>query len=119
SLLPPPIAPCRIASYSASRLSPVGGRRRRKKSSTSARTRAASASSSLASRSMISTGIERLDARRLAVAAERDLLDARLGVLEARLAMPLEAVAFLIELDRLVERRLAFLEGAHDLLQPR
>src|SRR3954469_18770777 len=108
-----------MASYSCSRPSPVGASILAKKLSTSAETRAVSASSSAASRSMISTGIERLEARRLAVAAEGDLLDARLGVLQSRLAMALQPVAFLIELDRLVERRLALLEHAHDLLEPR
>src|SRR5438045_4054992 len=71
------------------------------------------------SRSIASTGIERLDARRLAVAAEGDLLDPRLGFLEAGLAMPLEPVVLLIQLDRLVERRLALFERAHNLLEPR
>ena len=33
--------------------------------------------------------------------------------------MPLEPVALLVELDRLVERRLALFERAHDLLEPR
>src|SRR5258708_6580695 len=67
---------------------------------------------------MVSTGIEGLEPRRLAVAAEGDLFDPRLGVLEPRLAMALQAVALLVELDRLVERCLAFLERAHDLLEP-
>jgi hypothetical protein len=37
---------------------------------------------------MVSTGIERLEPGRLAVAAERDLLDPRLGILQARFARP-------------------------------
>src|SRR4051812_5848417 len=119
SRLPPPIAAWRIASNSRSRLSPVGASSLAKKLSTSARTRRPSASSSWASRSTVSTGIERLQPRRLAVVAERDLLDPRLRVLEPRLAMPLQPIAFLIQRDRLVERRLALLERAHDLLEPR
>ena len=47
---------------------------------------------------------------RLAVGAEGDLLDPRLRRLQPRLAMALQPVAFLVELDRLVERRLAALE---------
>src|SRR5215208_1052664 len=119
SLLPPPIAAWRIASYRRSRPSPVGASALAKKLSTSARTRFASAWSSLASRSMASTGIERLEPRRLAVAAERDLLDPRLSILEASLAMTLQPIPFLIELDRQIERRLALLQRAHDLLEPR
>src|SRR5438309_9762521 len=118
SLLPPPIAAWRMASNSRSRPSPVGARSLAKKLSTSARTRRASASSSCASRSMVSTGIEGLQPRRLAVAPERDLLDPRLRVLEPGLAVPPQPVAFLIEGDRLVERRLTFLERAYDLFQP-
>src|SRR3954471_11822254 len=108
-----------MASYSCSRPSPVGASILAKKLSTSAETRVVSASSSLASRSMISTGIERLDARRLAVAAERDLLDPRLRVLEPRLAMAFQPVPLLVQLNRLIERRFAFFERAHDLLEAR
>src|SRR6266700_1574747 len=108
-----------MAAYSRSRPSPVGASNLAKKPSTSARTRAASAFSCSASRSMVSTGIEGLQPRRLAVAAEGDLLDPRLRILEPRLAMALEPVAFLVQLDRPVERRLALLERAHDLLEPR
>jgi hypothetical protein len=72
---------------------------REKKLSISADRRFDSASKSALERSMISTPIERGRARRLAVGAERDLLDARLGGLEPRLAMALQAVAFLVELD--------------------
>src|SRR5438309_8526448 len=118
SLLPPPIAAWRMASNNRSRLSPVGASSLAKKLSTSARTRRPSSSSSWASRSTVSTGIERLQPRRLAVAAERDLLDPRLRVLEPRLTVPPQLVAFLIEGDRLVERRLTFLERAYDLFQP-
>src|SRR5882724_7858210 len=67
---------------------------------------------------MVSIGIERLDARRLAVAAEGNLLDPRLRILEARLAMPFQPVAFLIQLNRLIERRLTLFERAHDLFEP-
>src|SRR5690349_8580066 len=115
--LPPPTAAWRIASNSRSRLSPVGASNLANKLSTSAETRGASVSSSWASRSMLSTGIEGLEPCRLAVAAECDLLDARLRVLEASLAMPPEPVALLVEVDRLVERRLALLERAHDLFE--
>ena len=66
---------------------------------------------------MVSTGIEGLEPRRLAVACERDLLDPRLRVLEARLAVTAQPVALLVELDRLVERRLALFERAHDLFK--
>src|SRR5689334_2464946 len=66
---------------------------------------------------MVSTGIERLEARGLAVASECDLLDPRLRVLEPRLAMPPQPVAFLVELDRLVERRFALFQRADDLLE--
>src|SRR4051812_46252745 len=118
SRLPPPTAACRIASYRRSRLSPVGARCWAKKSSTSARTRALSAVSSSASRSTVSTGIEGLQPRRLAVASEGDLLDPRLGILEPGFAMALEAITFLIELDRPVERRFALLERADDLFEP-
>src|SRR4051794_12068845 len=119
SPLPPPIAAWRMASNSRSRLSPVGARSLAKKLSTSARTWAASASSSCASRSIVSTGIEGLQPRRLAIASEGDLLDPRLCVLQPRLAVSPQPVAFLVERDRLVERRLALLERANDLLEPR
>src|SRR5690348_13841132 len=66
---------------------------------------------------MVSTGIEGLESRRLAVAAERNLLDARLRVLEPSLAMAPQPVAFLVQLDRAVERRLALFKRAHDLLE--
>ena len=42
-----------------------------------------------------------------------------LGVLQPRLAMALQPVALLVEFDRTVERRLALLERAHDLLEAR
>src|SRR5438445_4564891 len=114
SLLPPPIAAWRMASNSRSRPSTGGASSLAKKLSTSARTRRASASSSWASRSIVSTGIEGLQPRRLAVAPERDLLDPRLRVLEPRLTVPPQLVAFLIEGDRVVERRLPFLERPYD-----
>src|SRR5437763_16982503 len=98
SLLPPPIAAWRMASNNRSRPSEVGASSRAKKSSTSARTRAASLFSSPAERSIVSTGIERLEAGRLAVAAERDLLDPRLRILQPRFAMALQPVALLLEL---------------------
>src|SRR6058998_766625 len=113
SLLPPPIAAWRMASNSRSRLSPVGANSLAKKLSTSARTWAASASSSCASRSIVSTGIEGLQPRRLAIASEGDLLNPRLRVLQARLAMALQPVALLVKLDRAVERRLALFECAY------
>src|SRR5206468_7349635 len=119
SLLPPPIAAWRIASKSRSRPSPVGASSRAKKLSTSARTRAASAFSSPAERSIVSTGIERLEAGRLAVATEGDLLDPRLRILQPRFAVALQPIALLVELDGAVERRFAFLERAHDLFEPR
>src|SRR3954447_14288139 len=119
SLLPPPMAAWRIASNSRSRPSPVGASSRAKKLSTSARTRAASAFSSPAERSIVSTGIERLEAGRFAVAAERNLLNPRLRILQTRFAVALQPIALLIEFDRTVERRLAFLQRAHDLLEPR
>src|SRR3954465_2202470 len=100
SLLPPPIAAWRMASNSRSRPSPVGASSRAKKLSTSARTRAASAFSSPAERSIVSTGIERLEADRLAVAAERNLLDPRLRVLQAGFAVALQPIALLVQLDR-------------------
>src|SRR5437660_8451318 len=108
-----------MAAYSRSRPSPVGASSVAKKLSTSARTRAASSFSCSASRSMVSTGIEGLQPRRLAVAAERNLLDPRLRVLEACFAMALQSVTFLVQLDRPVERRLALLKRAHDFLEPR
>src|SRR6185369_16497561 len=76
------------------------------------------ASSNPASRSTVSTGIERLDARGLAVTAEGNLLDPRLGFFQARLAVALQPVAFLVELDRPVERRLTLFERTYDLLEP-
>src|SRR4051795_6200651 len=108
-----------MASNSRSRPSPVGARSRAKKLSTSARTRAASAFSSPAERSIVSTGIERLEAGRLAVAAERNLLDPRLRILQTRFAVALQPIALLIQLDRSVERRLALFQRAHNLFQPR
>src|SRR3990170_5141525 len=117
--LPPPTAACRIASYKWSRASPLFSSSREKKLSISADRRFDSASKSALERSMISTPIERGRARRLAVGAEGDLLDARLGSLQPRFAMALQAVAFLVQLDRLVQRRLAALEQPDDLLEPR
>src|SRR5438270_1963116 len=119
SLLPPRMAAWRMASNSRSRPSPVGASSRAKKLSTSARTRAASAFSSPAERSIVSTGIERLEAGRLAVATECDLLDPRLCVLQTCFAVALQAIALLIELNRAVERRFALFECAHDLFEPR
>ena len=118
SRLPPPIAAWRIASYSRSRLSPGGASSCAKKPSTSAR-HAAGFGVELgpASRSRSQPASNGFDARRLAVGAERDLLDPRLRRLQPRLAMALQPVAALVELDRLVERRLALLERAHDLLE--
>src|SRR5687767_3231208 len=118
SRLPPPTAAWRIAWYNRSRASPLFSSRREKKLSISADRRFDSASKSALERSMISTPIERGRARGLAVGTERDLLDARLGGLQPRLAMALQPVAFLVELDRLVERRLATLEQPDDLLEP-
>ena len=121
SRLPPPIAAWRIASYSRSRPSPgdfeaVG----RTSASTSADTRSRlGVEGRPRPRSTSSTSIERRRAGRLAVGAERDLLDPRLRRLEPRLAMPLQPVAALVELDRLVERRLAVLERADDLFELR
>ena len=76
-------------------------------------------SSSDLRQSIVSTGIERSDAGGLAVGAECDLLDPRLRGLQARLAMLPEAVALLVELDRLVERSLAPLQQPNDLFEPR
>ena len=56
---------------------------------------------------------------RLAVGAERDPLDPRLRRLQPRFAVALQPVAFLVELDRLVERRFALLQHPDDLLEPR
>src|SRR4051812_44606004 len=106
-----------MASNSRSRPSPVGASSLAKKLSTSARMRRASASSSCASPSIVSTGIEGLQPRRLAVAPERDLLDPRLRVLEPGLAVAPQPVTFLVEGDRLVERRLTLFERAHDLFE--
>src|SRR5215217_5842295 len=114
---PPPIVAWRMASKSCALPSVMVGRSSSNSSSMSVATRAASASSSLRVRSIVSTGIERLHARGLAVAAEGDLLDTGLRILQARLAMPLQPVAFLVQLDRLVERRFALLERADDLLE--
>src|SRR4051812_28481588 len=76
-------------------------------------------SSSAAERIMIgSIGAEGRGAGRRAVGAELDLLDPRLRCLEPRLALLLQAVAFAVELDRGVERRLAALQLAHDLFEP-
>jgi hypothetical protein len=47
----------------------------------------------------------------------RDLGGFRVELLP--LAMALQSIAFLVKLDRLVERRLALLERADDLLEPR
>ena len=55
---------------------------------------------------------------RPAVGAEGNLLDPLLRRLEPRLAMTAKPVAFLVELDRLVERRLALFKQANDLLEP-
>src|SRR5207245_2229646 len=82
--------------------SPVGANSRAKKLSTSARTRAASAFSSPAERSIVSTGIERLEAGRLAVATECDLLDPRLCILQPGFTVALQPVALLVKLDRAV-----------------
>src|SRR5581483_1723589 len=65
----------------------------------------------------VSTGIEGLQPRRLAVASEGDLLDPRLRILEPRLAVPLQAIALLIELNRPVQRRLTLLERSDDFLE--
>src|SRR5687768_1934904 len=54
----------------------------------------------------------------LAIAAERDLLDPRLRRRQPRLALLLQPVALGVEVDRLVERRLAAFELPHDLLEP-
>src|SRR4029450_2966762 len=64
-----------------------------------------------------SSSIERLRPLRLAVRPQRDLLDPRLRRLQPRLAVPLQPVAALVELDRFIERRLPLLEAAHDLLE--
>src|SRR5687767_16012047 len=75
SRLPPPTAAWRIASYNRSRASPLFSSNREKKLSISADRRFDSASKSALERSTISTPIERSHAGRLAVGAERDLLD--------------------------------------------
>src|SRR5687768_5129512 len=62
--------------------------------------------------------VEGCGAGRLAVAAELDLLDPRLRRLQPRLALLLQPVAFAVELDRFIERGLAALEPADDLLEP-
>src|SRR5688500_11590570 len=101
SRLTPPTAAWRIASYSRPRGSAGDVSKREKKLSISADRRTASASHSARLRSMPSTAIEGRDAGGLAVGAERDLLDARLCRLQPRLAMALQPVAFLVQLDRL------------------
>src|SRR5689334_13659633 len=61
-----------------------------------------------------SAHVERLGALRLAGSVERDLLDARLGLLEQFLAAALERFAALVDRDRFLERHLAFLEPLDD-----
>src|SRR4051794_33760330 len=87
SRLPPPMAAWRIAAWRRARLSRVGLRRLAKSGSSAGDAGFASAATARASRSMVSTGIERLELGRLAVGAERDLLDPCLRVLEPRLAV--------------------------------
>src|SRR5215207_9820641 len=60
--------------------------------------------------------VERGRPGRLARGAERDLLDAGFGALEERFAVALQRLAALVDPDRLLERDLAALEAAHDLL---
>ena len=63
-------------------------------------------------------GVERHGAVRLSIPAELYLLDAGLRRLEPRLALLLQAVAFAVKLDGLVERSFAALELANDLFEP-
>jgi hypothetical protein len=63
-------------------------------------------------RSSIAIDIEGLRGRWCPVGPKGNLLDAHLGRLQASLAMPLELVAALIELDRLIKRGTALLKRA-------
>src|SRR5688572_21960341 len=101
--LPPPIAAWRMASNRRSRWSPGERSKWVKIASTARETRRDSRSSATEGLSSMSIDIERLRAGGLAVGAERDLIDPGLGGLEPRLAMPLQPVAALVKLDRLVE----------------
>jgi len=65
----------------------------------------------------LSLDVERLDAFRLAVGAERNLLDSRLGALEQPVAMGLEQFAALIEGDRFLQRDGAAFELFDDRLE--
>src|SRR5688500_5114384 len=112
------MAAWRIAAKRRDLPSPGSARRSAKKRSISTESRAASASKLVRPRSIVSSGIERFQPSRLAVGAERDLLDPGLRVPQPRLAVALEALTFLIQRDRGVERRLTLFERAHDLLQP-
>src|SRR6478735_8111747 len=115
SLLPPPIAAWRIASYRRARASSGTVSRFSKARSMSA------ATVSIALRSVIGTtpivesaGIERLAAARISVGPERDLFDPRLCRLELRLALRAELVALRIELNRFGEGRVAAFETMDD-----
>src|SRR4029450_13095676 len=112
--LPPPIAAWRMASNSRSRLSPGGRSKCANIASTARETRRDSRSMATPGRASMSIDIEGLRAVRTAVRAKRDLLDAHLRRLEPRLAVPLQLVPTLVELDRFIERRAALLERAHD-----
>src|SRR4051812_31953744 len=65
-----------------------------------------------------SAAVERLDAGGASVLAQGDLLDARLGGREPRLALGAQLVALAIEGDRFIQRRLAAFQPGDDRLQP-
>ena len=61
--------------------------------------------------------VERLGARRLAVAAEPDALDPAFRLLEQLLAVVLQRLAALVDRDRLLEVDLALFESLDDRLE--
>src|SRR4051812_5599196 len=61
--------------------------------------------------------VERRRAGRLAVRADRDLLDAGLGALQERLAVLLQELAALVDGNRVLEGHVALLEPLHDALE--
>src|SRR6185437_6187006 len=68
-------------------------------------------------RPMALVGVERFDAHSLSVGPGDDLFDPRLRRVEPRLAMFAELLAALVQADRIVERNLAALKLADDVLE--
>src|SRR5215467_8348423 len=64
-----------------------------------------------------SIDIQPLGPGRLACGVEGDLFDARLGLAQEFFASPLQALAALVDCNRLLERHFPFLESLHDRLE--